>query len=226
MAPPVEEVSLSAGGTSGLRVICISDTHGKHRDFGDLPDGDVLVHGGDFTRFGRRDDAEDFNAWLGEQMHRDKIVVLGNHEANAPWAGEAKELLTNAKLLSDTGVDIQGGGSGAVLRVWGTAFYWPVETPYFSPPYSLIPEGIDLLVSHGPCAGYNDGGTGCNLLLTHVARVRPRAFVCGHIHQAHGVSYGRMSTEGITFINAANAGGAGAKEHSRQLGWPPVVLDF
>ena len=32
-----------------LRIVCISDTHGKTKDMV-LPSGDVLVHAGDFTR--------------------------------------------------------------------------------------------------------------------------------------------------------------------------------
>ena len=60
----------------GIRVVCISDTHGRHRDC-KIPDGDVLVHAGDFTRYGKRSDAEDFNKWLGELPHKHKIVVNG-----------------------------------------------------------------------------------------------------------------------------------------------------
>ena len=41
-----------------LRFVLISDTHGMHRKL-DMPDGDILVHAGDFTRFSRREDAED-----------------------------------------------------------------------------------------------------------------------------------------------------------------------
>ena len=34
-----------------LRIVCISDTHGKHRNLV-VPDGDVLVHAGDITSKG------------------------------------------------------------------------------------------------------------------------------------------------------------------------------
>ena len=46
-----------------------------------VPDGDILIHAGDFTQFGKEEHAEDFNRWLGEQPHKTKLVVLGNHEA-------------------------------------------------------------------------------------------------------------------------------------------------
>ena len=67
-----------------------------------------------------------------------------------------------------------------------TQFYWPAEE-YFQPPYAAIPAGVDVLVCHGPVQGHVDGGTGCPALRQHVARVRPRLVVCGHIHEARGV---------------------------------------
>jgi hypothetical protein len=43
------------------------------------------AHTGDFTRFGKEEDAIDFNQWLGTLPHTHKLVVNGNHEANAGW---------------------------------------------------------------------------------------------------------------------------------------------
>ncbi len=69
----------------GVRVVCISDTHGDHEKMV-LPSGDILIHAGDFTRFGRADHAEKFNSWLAEQKMKGNfqhvIVVNGNHETN------------------------------------------------------------------------------------------------------------------------------------------------
>lgn len=39
-----------------MRVVCISDTHGLHDALQRIPDGDVLVHAGDFTDTGDRDE--------------------------------------------------------------------------------------------------------------------------------------------------------------------------
>jgi hypothetical protein len=73
------------GGNLGIRVVCISDTHGDHEKLM-LPTGDILIHAGDFTRFGRVDHAEKFNSWLAEQKIKGNfqhvIVVNGNHENN------------------------------------------------------------------------------------------------------------------------------------------------
>ncbi|KAL7645861.1 UNVERIFIED_CONTAM: hypothetical protein RMT77_002758 [Armadillidium vulgare] len=64
-----------------LRFVCMSDTHclTSHIQF-DIPDGDVFIHAGDFTRCGSRPEVEEFNAWLGTLPHKYKIVIAGNHE--------------------------------------------------------------------------------------------------------------------------------------------------
>ena len=48
-----------------LRCDVISDTHNKHRSLR-IPDGDVLLHCGDFTNSGRIAEIVDFNSWLGQ----------------------------------------------------------------------------------------------------------------------------------------------------------------
>jgi len=36
----------------GVRLVLISDTHSRHEDMHPLPEGDVLIHAGDFTNTG------------------------------------------------------------------------------------------------------------------------------------------------------------------------------
>mmetsp|Transcript_27167 Transcript_27167/g.47410 ORF Transcript_27167/g.47410 Transcript_27167/m.47410 type:complete len:121 (+) Transcript_27167:41-403(+) len=66
----------------GLKVVCVSDTHGRHRKV-NVPAGDVLIHAGDWTHFGKLRDVTDFNEWLGEQPHKHKIVINGGFGAGA-----------------------------------------------------------------------------------------------------------------------------------------------
>ena len=35
-----------------------------------VPPGDILIHAGDFTNYGRKEEVEKFNAWLGSLPHR------------------------------------------------------------------------------------------------------------------------------------------------------------
>ena len=78
-AHPGGGVSLHPGrGPRGrvVKVVCISDTHSMHDaiEF-PIPDGDILVHAGDFTRLGLPSEVTAFNSWLGSLPHRHKVVA-------------------------------------------------------------------------------------------------------------------------------------------------------
>lgn len=61
------------------RLVCISDTHSRY-SFG-LPDGDILLHAGDFSRTGTRKELEELLHWLKTLSNfRLKIIIAGNHD--------------------------------------------------------------------------------------------------------------------------------------------------
>jgi len=62
-----------------MKIIAISDTHEQHRDLV-LPDGDVLVHAGDWTYKGAAPKIDDFLSWFAGQPHKHKVFIAGNHE--------------------------------------------------------------------------------------------------------------------------------------------------
>merc|ERR1712070_687278 len=72
-SPPKDENS--------LRFVCISDTHGHHHDLTTkLPQGDVLLHTGDFSMAGELDEVLDFGRWVQSLPFKWKIVISGNHD--------------------------------------------------------------------------------------------------------------------------------------------------
>lgn len=62
-----------------IKIVCISDTHNKHNEI-NLPEGDILLHAGDFTYQGSKEEIKEFNNWLGKQKFKHKVVIAGNHE--------------------------------------------------------------------------------------------------------------------------------------------------
>lgn len=49
-----------------VRFVCMSDTHSLIRNLVfDIPDGDIFIHAGDFTKCGQKDEVIQFNNWLG-----------------------------------------------------------------------------------------------------------------------------------------------------------------
>ena len=193
-----------------VTVVCFSDTHGRHRDVF-VPEGDILIHAGDFTHFGKIEDAKDFNEWLGDQPHTYKIVVNGNHESNSEWIDCISTVLSNAIHLCQNSVTVKVNNTNVTL--FGTQFKWPMKE---ANPYYNEVQACDILICHGPVEGMVDGGYGCPMLRDTVERVRPRLVVSGHIHKAYGQCTGMG---GIKFVNAANAG-----LHHSKMEHPAVFL--
>lgn len=219
---PVREVGgvahVNGGRRWGLRIVCVSDTHGLHREL-ELPEGDVLVHAGDFTQFGKEEHVADFNAWLGEQPHGLKLVVLGNHENSSPWNKRAESMIPHATVLRQSSFRLAGGPS-----FFGTDFFWPCKgrNPYFD----QIPDDTDVLIAHGPARGCADGGKGCGSLLEAVRRVRPALVLSGHIHFARGAAELRHAPRGSGSTVLVNAANCGSGKQERRLVHGPVVIEI
>jgi len=187
-----------------VRVVCISDTHELHRGLA-LPDGDLLIHAGDFTFFNSISKIRDFNLWLGELPHRHKVVIPGNHDRAFHNDRRFREMITNAVLLINEGVTVCG------LNVWGspvtcddTAFGYTTREERASL-YAGIPKDTHILVTHGPPYGVLDREPdsihrqGCTELRLAVMRLQPRLHIFGHVHSGYGV----MPTPQTLFVNAA-----------------------
>ena len=201
----------------GIRVVCISDTHGKHRNV-KVPDGDVLIHGGDFTHFGKIEDAVDMNDWLGELPHPYKIVVDGNHEANASWKKKTPSILSNATFLRNgvTQLNLVKEGKTRSIKIYGSGFNWPISAGSVSP-FSYIPFDTNVLVNHVPAKGHCDGGGGCDMFLEAVKKtVGARLVVGGHIHSEHR----QMTSQGVHYVNASMC------KNGYSIGWDPIVIDL
>lgn len=204
-----------------VRLVLMADTHGQHWTI-HVPDGDVLIHAGDFTLFNRsRDSVLDFNRWLLKRPHRRKVIIPGNHEfkfADLRW----RRLISAATFLLNEGTEIDG------IKMWGSPLT-PANLGSFGADdgddcrriFSRIPKGTDLVITHGPPLGILDVGSGnrnqgCTHLLDAIRRVRPALHVFGHIHQ----SYGKARVGGTVFVNAALAG------PGYNLVRQPVVIDY
>jgi Icc-related predicted phosphoesterase len=206
-----------------IRLVAISDTHNRHDQI-DVPDGDVLVHGGDFTGRGTPDEIRAFNDWLGTLPHRHKVVIAGNHDWGFQISPEnARAALTNAIYLEDSGVEIEG------LRFYGSPWQpWFMDWAFnlrtdaeLRSKWDLIPEGTDVLITHGPPRGILDrtvtlDDVGCLELRRAVERIAPRLHIFGHIHEG----YGQTVVGETTFVNASTC-----NLFYRPVN-PPVVLDL
>jgi Icc-related predicted phosphoesterase len=176
-----------------MRVVAMADTHGFHADL-QVPDGDLLVHAGDLTNLGKLPQLAAVADWLRAQPHRHKVVIAGNHDFGLQRRpAEARALFHGLTYLEDQAVTLEG------VRVWGSPWQpwfhsWAFNLhrgPEIAAKWALIPEGLDLLVTHGPPAGFGDllsdgERVGCADLTRALARAKPRFHLFGHIHEDPG----------------------------------------
>lgn len=134
---------------------------------------------------------------------------------------EAEKLIPdNIIYLKDSFVEIEDPGMFRKLKIYGSPY-----TPRFcnwaflcnrgeaiAEKWALIPDDIDILVTHGPAYGHGDVAppwilsqypriVGCMELLKRIIQIKPKVHVFGHIHSGHGIYQSdEMPT---TFMNAA-----------------------
>lgn len=207
-----------------MRVVIISDTHNKLANI-TVPDGDVLIHCGDFCGYGKMDEVERFNSEFAKLPHKHKIVIAGNHDfplENQKAVATTK--LTGMTYLEDSGAEIDG------VKIWGSPWQpefmnWAFNLPRCGDElqrvWAMIPDDVDILVTHGPPYGILDrtkGGdlVGCELLRARVDEIKPRVHCFGHIHEAYGTE---LNGETL-FINASNL------NLRYQVSNEPIVVDL
>ena len=71
----VTPVQSSSPPEQPITVVAISDTHNLQPD---LPDGDLLLHGGDLTQRGSFEELQAQLDWLKGQKHHYKVIIGGS----------------------------------------------------------------------------------------------------------------------------------------------------
>lgn len=197
-----------------MKIVCISDTHNCGQRVR-VPEGDVLVHSGDATISGTRSEIAGFAEWFGQLPHKHKIFVAGNHDWLFQRDNDLARKLLGPRIvyLQDSAVEIDG------VKIYGSPwqprFYeWAFNLnrgAEIAKQWELIPDDVDVLVTHGPPKGILDrvphpfgfSHEGCEELLKRVAQIaeagRIRAHIFGHIHFGHGVE----RKNGMVFVNAS-----------------------
>uniref|UniRef100_A0A7S2NTD1 Calcineurin-like phosphoesterase domain-containing protein n=1 Tax=Leptocylindrus danicus TaxID=163516 RepID=A0A7S2NTD1_9STRA len=169
--------------TSYTRIVCISDTHGKHREVF-IPKCDVLIHAGDFTNCGEARSTTDLANFFSEVMQEGKakkiVCIAGNHEKSFDpgcnsqnWerferkhkstkledAINAKDYLKDhCTYLEDDSIlhdNISFFGSP-----WSPSYgnYWAfgMDRHKIHAIWDQIPNETDVLITHGPPLGRGD----------------------------------------------------------------------
>jgi Icc-related predicted phosphoesterase len=201
-----------------ITIVALSDTHGLHGEMTHpVPDGDVLIHAGDFCGHGRMQEVSEFAAWLGALPHRHKLVIPGNHDRPVEEQEHACR-----RLFEAHGIQLLVGHT---VEVAGFRFFGSPYTPTFlnwhfmrergaliRAEWNAIPDDADVVITHGPAYGHGDlapswmgqppSHVGCFELLARLRAVQPKLHIFGHIHGGYGATISD-EIEGTRFLNAA-----------------------
>ena len=212
-----------------MRLVFISDTHCqmnmvKYK----IPEGDVLIHSGDWTYSGGINEfCKEINIF-NELPHEHKIVIVGNHDWLAERHGRRfmQEICEPAIYLHNESCVIND-----------VKFYGSASTPWFhnwafnihgydnlAREWAKIDDDTQILITHGPAFGQCDmtkdmQNAGCEALWTriqHLPELRIHAF--GHIHESYGIKYHHSLDK--LFINASIC-----NEQYYPNNWP-IVIDY
>ena len=186
-----------------MKIVAISDTHGLHKELdGNLPEGDMIIHAGDVSNVGTLAQTNDFLYWFGGLDYEYKIFIAGNHDflfENSPHVARAL-IPDDIYYLEDSSITIDG------IKIYGTPHSKPFNNWAFNRTneqrkvlWELIPEDVDILVSHSPVynildavdeqylAAGADEHVGCPYLRDDVLfGIKPDILICGHIHGEYG----------------------------------------
>jgi len=195
-----------------MKVWHISDTH-CNQDQLVIPSGiDMVIHSGDASNYRDtcRNESElrSFIDWFAALPIPTKIFVPGNHDTSLEKGLVTRDLIEGLgiRLLINEETSVDG------LRIWGSPFTprygdWSYmkDRGTINRIWDNIPEGLDILVTHGPPYGVLDATydhhnkvalVGCSALRKRVTKVTPRFMLFGHVHSTDDIRNSGTRTVG------------------------------
>ena len=205
--------------TETMKILFLSDTHGKHHELQNLPQADMIIHAGDITWHGTSEEVSDFIEWVGSLDYKYKIFIGGNHD----FCLEEKDtkavqsfLPENCFYLCNSGITIEN------IKIWGIPFFLSDDINGLLPQQiAQIPSKTDILITHNPPLGILDKSTfGANMgdgdLKERGENIKPQYHLFGHIHECYGIK----KTNRTTFINGS------VLDENYNMVNEPIVFDF
>jgi Icc-related predicted phosphoesterase len=204
-----------------IKITFFSDTHSMHGmlDLGKYTPfigSDIVAFAGDLMTSGyNKNEILNFVEWFKNMPVAHKVMIAGNHDR----LFEKMDLNEIEAIFKDTGIHYLNDSGIEIMNInfWGS----PIQ-PWFhnwafnrmagddiEKHWKIIPEDVDVLITHGPAygildqvvSGYDRGKhVGCPQLLKHIQeRIKPKFHVCGHIHEGYGIE----TVGETTYINAS-----------------------
>jgi predicted phosphodiesterase len=206
-----------------MKLSIISDTHELHHNV-KVPEGDILIHCGDWTNRGEAPAFDRFLTWFAGQPHKHKVFIAGNHELTLE--GDSRESALNViKEYTNKHSNLHFLENSSI-NIEGLNFYGTPTTPYYfgwafnfqrgkdiAAEWKKIPDNVNVLITHGPSYGIldlvensvanigRDLHQGCQDLADRISNLKElKLHCCGHLHTDGGK---KVEVNNIIYVNAA-----------------------
>lgn len=219
-----------------IKIVAISDLHGGLAFLDSLPDGDILTISGDICPVRGSHNPTNQAHWINNHFHPwcsdliDRGVfkhitwINGNHDF---FINPKRNLLTengfvippnvhclNNRMIELDGVKIFGSPWTPTFGNWA----WMKSEEELKDIFAKIPEGLDILLSHGPAYCLNDTITqypertegrdphiGSKALRDRIKIAKPKMVLVGHIHSgSHAVQRLYLEPDFTDHIDSVN----------------------
>ncbi|KAM0144977.1 hypothetical protein ACHAP3_000099 [Botrytis cinerea] len=195
------------------RAMIISDTHEHSLNVANMPEVDVLLHTGDSTNFGELEALKDSIRMMStieaevENMFDDEYSEYHQSALDIMTGQSAKDARVTYLTEGTRTFSLENGAKFTVYASPYTCgsmgFQYKINEDRFNNATQVvpgqisiatnpIPEGVDIVMTHGPphtILDQVDGShKGCRNLLRAVGRVRPLMHCFGHIHEGSGAN--------------------------------------
>lgn len=180
-----------------MKILHLSDTHGKHKLLQNLPSADIIIHSGDVSLEGSENEVMDFMEWFVRLPYKYKIFIAGNHD-HSLYKANIEGLPENCFYLCNSEVTIEG------VNFYGVPLFMEdIISGDYEKNIQKIPNDADILITHQPPYCVLDSKVNTNYgnrdLLQTILKIQPKFHLFGHIHDA----YGMEKNDNIWFVNAA-----------------------
>lgn len=194
------------GTAVGMKILVVADEESKYLyDYyepGRLEDIDLILSCGDI--------APGYLSFLVTMSHAPVLYVKGNHDRYSEADDMGGCICVEDDIYVYRGIRILGLGGSMRYQPQAAGQYteWEMSMRIFRLGWKLLwYKGFDILLTHAPAFGLNDGEDpahrGFQAFNGLLDRFQPRYFVHGHVHMNYGRSFPRLSSYGTTqVINA------------------------
>lgn len=185
-----------------MKILHLSDTHGFHGQLNDLPNADVIVHSGDFTKNGTEAEVMDFLNWFIALPYKHKAFVAGNHDV-CLYGADIDGLPDDTHYLYGSGVTLEGVRFCGIPMFTQLLTATPTNGNRYEEMVAQIPMETDVLITHQPPLGVLDSSDvtywGDAVLFKKIKDVQPKLHLFGHVHNFYGI----MKLGETVFSNAS-----------------------